>query len=82
MLQPDEADRLGWQFYDCTRITTPQSSQYSFANFDIVCVINCSAPDAAFWTSVQRFAESGGGVFVVAGANGIQPEKWSIWQVG
>ncbi len=77
VLQPDEADRLGWQFYDCTRITTPQSSQYSFANFDIVCVINCSAPDAAFWTSVQRFAESGGGVFVVAGANGIQPEKWS-----
>ena len=77
VLQPDEADRLGWQFYDCTRITTPLISQYSLAGFDVVCVMNCGAPDASFWTSLSRFADGGGGVLVAAGAKGIQPDKWS-----
>ncbi|MCA9035077.1 MAG: BatA domain-containing protein [Planctomycetaceae bacterium] len=76
VLQPDEADRLGWQFYDCTRTTTLQASQYSFSDFDVVCVVNSADPDASLWTALLRFAENGGGVFICTGAKGIQPNRW------
>lgn len=75
-LQPAQASIIGLEYFDCTSILSTQVSQYSLQNFDVVCLINHRRPDAAIWTSLREFAESGGGVLLVAGSKKIEPLRW------
>lgn len=77
VLQPDLGEKQGWELYDCVRVTTSRFNEQPLTDFDVVCLINCQRPDASLWSAVKRFAESGGGVFVVAGSRGISPSHWS-----
>lgn len=75
-LQPKELEKVGLQFCECTTVATAQLSQKTFADYDVVFLINCQRPDEALWNGLKSFAMSGGGVFVVAGSNRIQPVAW------
>ncbi len=75
-LQPDSGEKQGLEFYECTRIHTGQFSQQSLAGYDVVCLINCTRPSPGIWSSLRTFAEAGGGVLVVAGAEGISLTHW------
>ncbi len=77
VLQPDSGEKQGLELYDCTRISSTQFSQQSLNNYDVVCLINTQRPPTSLWTSLKGFAESGGGVFIVAGTTGISPGHWS-----
>jgi hypothetical protein len=73
---PEELERLGTPYCECTSITTSQANAQGFGGFDAVFVVNCARPDETFWNGLKSFAEAGGGVFVVAGSNRIQPAAW------
>ena len=77
VMQPEAEERLGTPRCECTRVASSQVSQQTFSNFDAIFLINCARPDDAVWNGLKSFAESGGGVFVVAGSNRIQPEAWN-----
>ena len=44
-------------------------STSNFAGFDVVCLINVSAPDNVAWTKLRSFVEAGGGLSVFLGAD-------------
>lgn len=75
---PEEQERLGTPYCECTSIATAQVGQQNIAAYDVVFLINCARPDETLWNSLRSFAQSGGGVFVVAGSNRIQPFAWSV----
>ncbi len=72
-LQPIQLERQGIKYCECTSVTTAQAGQQTFANFDVVMLVNCQRPEERLWQSLRNFANAGGGVFVVAGSNRIQP---------
>ena len=77
-MQPTDLEQQGIRFCECTRVTTAQSGQQTFSNFDVVMLVNCQRPDERLWDSLKNFASAGGGVLVVAGSNKIQPGAWMV----
>ncbi len=75
---PEELERLGTPYCECTSVATAQVGQQNFSAYDAVFVVNCARPDETLWNSLRNFAEAGGGVFVVAGSNRIQPAAWNV----
>jgi len=75
-LQPEELERLGIHYCDCTREVTANIGRQTLSNFDAVFLINCARPDETLWSSLQSFAQNGGGVIVVAGSQRIQSLQW------
>ena len=77
-LQPIVFEKQGIRVCEITRVSTAQASQQSFANFDVVMLINCQRPDQRLWESLKNFASGGGGVLVVAGSDKIQLGAWMV----
>ena len=77
-LLPEELERLGTQECEITSVVTAQMGQQNLAQYDAVFLVNCARPDESLWGGLKSFAESGGGVFVVAGSNRIQAAAWSV----
>jgi len=77
-LQPIQLERQGIKYCECTSVTTAQAGQQTLSNFDVVMLINCQRPEERLWESLRNFANAGGGVFVVAGSNKIQPGAWMV----
>ena len=77
-LLPEELERLGTPECEITSVVTAQVSQQNLAQYDAVFLVNCARPDESLWSGLKGFAESGGGVFVVAGSNRIQAAAWSV----
>jgi len=75
---PEELERLGTPYCECVSVATAQVSRQNFSTYDAIFVVNCSRPDETLWAGLRSFAEAGGGVFVVAGSNRIQPDAWSV----
>lgn len=75
---PLEQEKLGTASAECTTVVTAQLGRVNFAQYDVIVVVNCARPEESFWNSLRSFAESGGGVLVVAGSNRIQAESWSV----
>lgn len=76
VLQPDEATRAGQIYFRCTTATESQAAQFSFADYDVVCLMNCISPDPSLWTSLKTFLEAGGGVLIVTGSSDISVNRW------
>jgi hypothetical protein len=76
-LQPDELERAGVRQCECRLIATAETAEQNFAGYDAVVLINASRPDDVLWNELRRYAEAGGGVFVVAGSGRLQPAAWS-----
>jgi hypothetical protein len=77
-LLPEELERLGTPECEITTVVTAQVGQQNLAQYDAVFLVNCARPDESLWGGLKSFAESGGGVFVVAGSNRIQAAAWSV----
>ena len=77
-LLPEELERLGTPECEITTVVTAQMGQQNLTTFDAVFLVNCARPDETLWGGLKSFAESGGGVFVVAGSNRIQAAAWSV----
>lgn len=77
-LQPIQLEQQGIKFCECTSVTTAQAGQQTLSNFDVVMLVNCQRPEERLWESLRNFAQSGGGVFVVAGSSKIQPGAWMV----
>ena len=77
-LQPIELEQQGIKYCECTSVTTDQAGQQTFSNYDVVMLVNCQRPEEQLWERLRNFANSGGGVFVVAGSNKIQPGAWTV----
>ena len=77
-LQPIQLEQQGIKYCECTSVTTAQAGQATLSNFDVVMLVNCQRPDERLWKSLWDFANTGGGVFVVAGSNKIQPGAWMV----
>ena len=77
-LQPIQLEQQGIKYCDCTSVTTAQAGQQTLSNFDVVMLVNCQRPEERLWETLRNFANAGGGVFVVAGSNKIQPGAWMV----
>lgn len=75
-LQPENLEQQGIRFCEVTSVTTAQAGQQTLSNFDVVMLVNCQRPEEQLWEGLKNFANAGGGVFVVAGSNRIQPGAW------
>jgi hypothetical protein len=75
---PTELEMLGTASCECISVATAQVSQQSLSNFDAVFLVNCARPEESFWNELKRFTESGGGVFIVAGSDRIDPFAWNV----
>ncbi|MFN9236227.1 MAG: BatA domain-containing protein [Planctomyces sp.] len=76
-LQPDELERAGVRQCECRVIATAEAADQNFAGCDAVVLINPSRPDDILWNELRKYADAGGGVFVVAGSGRLQPAMWS-----
>ncbi len=77
-IQPIQLEQQGIKYCECTSVTTAQAGQQTLSNFDVVMLVNCQRPEEQLWERLRNFATSGGGVFVVAGSNRIQPGAWMV----
>jgi hypothetical protein len=77
-LQPIQLEQQGIKYCECTSVTTAQAGQQTLSDFDVVMLVNCQRPEEQLWERLRDFANSGGGVFVVAGSNKIQPGAWMV----
>lgn len=66
-LQPEGSGIAGDQRFDCKTITGSSFRREELRNYDIVCLLNWSHPDPSAWSSLNRFVNQGGGLFVVVG---------------
>ena len=71
-------DALEAIFAECRAVATAQMGQQTLANYDVICLVNCQRPDESLWGNLRTFVGSGGGLFVVAGSNRIQPAAWAV----
>lgn len=76
-LQPEDLELAGVRLCNCRSVVTASAGDQNFGEYDAVFLVNVTRPDASLWTALQKYAESGGGVFVVAGSSRIQPLAWS-----
>ena len=78
----EECDRLRdameSQFAECKAVATAQVGQQTMANYDVICLVNCQRPDESLWGNLRTFVTAGGGLFIVAGSNRIQPAAWAV----
>ncbi len=77
-LQPVNLEQQGIRFCEVTSVTTALAGQQTLSNFDVVMLVNCQRPEERLWESLRDFTRAGGGVFVVAGSNRIQPGAWMV----
>ncbi len=76
-LQPEDLELAGVRLCNCRSVVTASAGDQNFSEYDAVFLINAQRPDAALWNALQKYADQGGGVFVVAGSARIQPLAWS-----
>lgn len=77
-LQPIQLEQQGIKYCECRSVTTAQAGLETLSGFDVVMLVNCQRPEERLWESLRNFANAGGGVFVVAGSNKIQPGAWMV----
>ncbi len=76
-LQPEDLELAGVRLCNCRSVVTASAGDQNFGEYDAVFLVNVTRPEASLWTALQKYAENGGGVFVVAGSSRIQPLAWS-----
>ncbi|MFO0975323.1 MAG: BatA domain-containing protein [Planctomycetaceae bacterium] len=76
-LQPEDLELAGVRLCNCRSVVTASAGDQNFGEYDAVFLVNVTRPDTSLWTALQKYAENGGGVFVVAGSSRIQPLAWS-----
>lgn len=76
-LQPEGLEKIGVRFCDCVSVVTANIGQQTLGQYDVVFLVNCQRPDETLWSSLTRFVESGGGLFVVAGSDRLQSSVWN-----
>ncbi|HAD62185.1 MAG TPA: hypothetical protein DCG12_23355 [Planctomycetaceae bacterium] len=78
-MQPDTFTELGEMRYQCQSISGSRFRQQSLQNYDVVCLLNWSTPDATAWAELKDFVAAGGGLFVsVGGRNMLDSGAWSL----
>ncbi|MBL8811460.1 MAG: BatA domain-containing protein [Planctomycetaceae bacterium] len=76
-LQPEDLELAGVRLCNCRTVVTASAGDQNLSEYDAVFLVNASRPDASLWNALQKYAEDGGGVFLVAGSSRIQPLAWS-----
>ena len=75
---PAELEKLGTSSCKCVSVVTAQVNQQTLSDYDAVFLVNCARPEESLWNTLKNFAEAGGGIFVVAGSDRIDPFAWNV----